>query len=249
MELTQQQVKFFHDNGFIRTEDTIDSALVDELHSFLKEQDKRKAAQRQVMGLETVGIQIQNVYDENPPLIDRLIRHRTMIEPLTSLLGENAVMLKNRHNHAEINRPGHADTRLHRDCLQWTCGLLTAIVYLEESTELNGATLVVPGSQRLAFVDIPYDDDGGGAWMGEYQQYRDLTRQAVVVPMPKGGILLFNGLLFHAAGKNRSTGTRASMVFAFKSVDELIQQPDESRQLLVSGKFIYRGNDADVIAQ
>lgn len=243
MELTQQQVKFFHDNGFIRIGDTIESSLVDELHSFIKEQDERKAAQRRAMGLETVGIQIRNVYDASPPLIDRLIRHPKMIGSLASLLGENIVMLKNRHNHAEINRPGDADTRLHRDCLQWTSGLLTAIVYLEETTELNGATLVVPGSQRLPFVDIPYDDDGGGAWMGEYQQYRDLLQQAVVVPMPKGGILLFNGLLFHAAGKNRSTGTRASMVFAFKSVDELIQQPDEARQLLVSGNFIYRGND------
>jgi hypothetical protein len=244
MGLTPQQVGFFHDAGFIRMEDAIEPALVVELHAFVQEQHERKLAQRRAAGLGTVGIQIRNVYDASPALIGRLATHPSMVGPLRSLLGENIIMLRNRHNHAEVNAPGDADTRLHRDALQWSRGIVTALVYLEDSTEANGCTHIIPGSQRLPFVDIPYDDDGGGAWMDEYDQYHDLIRQALPVPMPRGGILLFDGLLFHAAGRNRSTGTRASITLGFRSVDELVYRPDEERQLLVSGRFIYRGHDA-----
>ena len=119
---------------------------------------------------------------------------------------------------------------------------MTAAVYLQDSTVDNGATRVVPGSHNLPYVGVP-QANGGGTWMSEHEEYAGLEGQAVPVPMKEGDVLLFNGTLFHGVGHNPSGQTRTSMTLGFRSVDELDAKPDDARQILVSGQYIYRGND------
>jgi len=61
--------------------------------------------------------------------------------------------------------------------------------------------------------------------------------------MTKGSLLVFDGLLFHSTGFNTSKSSRKSIVLGYRSIDELDKTPDTSRQILVSGNHIYRGND------
>ncbi|MBV2156804.1 hypothetical protein [Kitasatospora sp. SUK 42] len=49
------------------------------------------------------------------------------------LLGPNVVYVLNRHNQGSVNAPGTREVRLHRDILQPTRGLLTAVVYFEDA--------------------------------------------------------------------------------------------------------------------
>jgi ectoine hydroxylase-related dioxygenase (phytanoyl-CoA dioxygenase family) len=79
--------------------------------------------------------------------------------------------------------------------------------------------------------------------MDEHHEYDGLADQALAVPMPEGGVLLFNGLAFHSVGHNRSGRTRISMTFGFRAADELDANPDDARQIIVAGAHIYRGND------
>jgi ectoine hydroxylase-related dioxygenase (phytanoyl-CoA dioxygenase family) len=79
--------------------------------------------------------------------------------------------------------------------------------------------------------------------MDEHSEFADMLDQAVPVPVPAGGALLFDGTLFHATGENTSANSRAAIVLGFRSCDELDALPDESRQVIVTGKRLYRGND------
>jgi phytanoyl-CoA hydroxylase len=182
--------------------------------------------------------------DRKPKLVDQLIKHPQLVTALTSLLGPNVFFVTNRHNHATVNdREGtKSEARLHRDILYPTRGLVTAVVYLEESTVTNGCTRILPGSHALPLVGVT-QPDGGGTWMDEHQVFDGLLEQAVPVPMPEGSILLFNGLVFHSVGHNQSDRTRTSITLGFRSADELEYSPDDHRLIAVAGRHLYRGND------
>lgn len=154
------------------------------------------------------------------------------------------VFVKNRHNHATINdaEATKSESRLHRDILQPTRGLITAAVYLEDATVENGCTHIVPSSQSLPFVGVP-QENGGGTWMDEHDEYAGLAEQALPVPMRAGSVLLFDGLSFHSVGQNLGGGTRTSVTLGFRAADELDFAPDNLRQVLIGGEQLYRGND------
>lgn len=183
---------------------------------------------------------IASVWDRSE-VIRRFFRSPPILGMLQSLLGPNIVLVKNRHNHLTVNGPGMNDGRLHRDILQWSRGLVTAILYLEPSTSENGCTSIIPGSQFLPFVGTP---NNGGTWMDEHEIFRDLLDQAVEVPMDAGDMLLIDSVAFHAAGRNKGTGTRLSLAMGFHSIDELSAEPLPAHQVTLSGDRLYRGNDA-----
>ena len=174
------------------------------------------------------------------PVFRKVFTSDLILGPLQSLLGPNIELVLNRHNHATFNRSGDSTTRLHRDVLQWSRAVVTAIVYLDPSTEETGCTHVVPGSQFLPFIGTP---NNGGTWMDEHSAFSDLIDQAVPVPVSKGGVLLIDSLVFHAAGFNRTPCTRLSVCCAYHSVDELSGVESDPKKTLVCGERLYRGND------
>jgi phytanoyl-CoA hydroxylase len=173
----------------------------------------------------------------------RVIGNRALTGALVSLLGPNVVLVTNRHNHATLNNYlGTPAEGMHRDILQPTRSIITAAIYLQDSNLGNGATRIIPGSHNLPYVGVP-QANGGGTWISEHEEYAGLEDQALPVPMDEGSVLLFNGSLFHGVGYNPSGQTRISMTFGFRSVDELDAKPDKSRQVIVAGEYMYRGND------
>ncbi|MFI6116940.1 phytanoyl-CoA dioxygenase family protein [Kitasatospora sp. NPDC051164] len=132
--------------------------------------------------------------------------------------------------------------RLHRDILQPTRGLLTALVYLEDATVDTGCTWIIPGSHQAPCVGVP-QPGGGGTWLDEHPELAYLGDQAVPVPVPAGGVLLFDATVFHTVGPNACTSTRAGVVLGYRSADELDAHPDPDRQIVVAGEQLYRGND------
>lgn len=235
-ELNPEQVRFFRNSGYIKLPDILSEKEVSELRDYLDTELDKQSTNK-----------LYRLYERNPQLIHRLITHPKLLEPLRSILGPNILFVKNRHNHMTRNDANSTqkDTRLHRDILQPTRGLLTALVYLEESTIDNGCTHIIPGSLYFPYVGVP-QPDGGGTWMDEHDEYNGLLDQALPVPMPAGGVLLFDGLVFHKVGLNKTKGQRRSLTLGFRSVDELDFKPDYTRQILVCGKIIYRGNDGAV---
>ena len=68
---------------------------------------------------------------------------------------------------------------------------LSAIWAIEEFTDDNGATQVIPGSHL---------------WAGEHPDER--AHEVVTATMPAGSVLIFDGATWHRGGANRGGGTR-----------------------------------------
>lgn len=239
--LSHEQARHYRSQGYYRLPGIFNPDETAEMRDFV-EREAAKERER----LKSVGgavLKIRGIYDRNTELMNRVVRHPALTGALTSLLGPNVVFVKNRHNHATVNdQQGSPAEGLHRDILQPTRGLLTAAVYLENSAAENGATRIIPGSQELPYVGVP-QEDGGGVWMGEHEEYAGLEDQAIQVPMTEGGVLLFNGLAFHGVGANASGDSRMSMTLGFRAADELDANPDTVRQVMVAGEQAYRGNE------
>lgn len=238
--LTHEQSRFFRDQGYYKLRNCYGDTELGALKKFVQDESDAHKGNHDP---SNPNRKLYGLYDRNPQLMDRALGNSALVGALTSLLGPNVVLVKNRHNHATINNQlGEPAEGMHRDILQTNRGLITAALYLQDATIENGATRIVPGSHNLPYVGTP-QENGGGTWMAEHQEYEGIEDQAVPVPMHAGDVLLFNGALFHGTGHNTSGKPRMSITLGFRSVDELEYSPDASRLVLVSGDYIYRGND------
>jgi hypothetical protein len=238
--LSHEQARFFRDQGYYRLLGVYDHDETHELRTFI---ESEAASSSEEADPSNPNKKLYGLYDRNPELMQRVLGNSALTGALISLLGPNVVFVKNRHNHATINdRQGEPAEGMHRDILQPSRGLVTAAIYLQASTVANGATRVVPGSHNFPYVGVP-QADGGGTWMAEHEEYEGLEDQAVPVPMSEGDVLLFQGTLFHGVGHNPSGERRMSVTLGFRSADELDALPDDTRQIMVTGSHIYRGND------
>jgi len=243
MTLTHEQVTHFRRVGYFRIDNVIDDALADELLACVAGDCPHLDAT--VTPISTA--KQYRMYEQHHSTMSRLVTHPDVVAAVSSILGPNVVFVTNRHNQSAMNYPGNVDTRLHRDVLHWSRNVITVVAYLADANEQNGCTCVVPGSQHLPLVGVP-QAAGGGTWMELHPEFEGLLDQAIPVPVRRGGILIFDGLLFHAAGANNTTSPRPAVVLGYRSVDELEADPDPANQILVAGRRIYRGNDrpADV---
>lgn len=168
--------------------------------------------------------------------------HPNLILALTTILGPDIELMVNRHNHARLNFAGDQKVELHRDILQSTRGIVTAILYLDESLISNGCTVILPGSHNY-LPDVPHTDHGGGGtWLTDYpDEFVGVVDQGLPVPVPAGGVLLFNSLVFHTIGENQTNNTRISLAFAYRANDEL-STIDEPKTRLVAGERRRVGN-------
>ncbi|GHF82739.1 hypothetical protein GCM10018790_70580 [Kitasatospora xanthocidica] len=232
--LTEQQARHFRDLGYLRLPDP---GLPRGLLAAVAEVIRTRAAR-----LPAGQTKVYRLYQHDRALLHRLVAHPALTAPLTALLGPNVVYVLNRHNQGSLNAPGAQEVRLHRDILQPTRGLLTAVVYFEDAGVETGCTWIVPGSHRAPYVGVP-QPGGGGTWMDEHPELADLVDQALPVPVPVGGVLLFDACVFHTVGPNTGVRTRTGAVLGYRSADELDANPDPTRQIVVAGTQLYRGND------
>ena len=235
MQLTTEQIRLFRHNGFLKIKDGLSADLVGrlktaihhDLHNEVEPVVRNKAGRAvrisQVLAREAVFRETATC----PPLLDAL----------AGLLGPHIEVVHNRHNHATLNLAAPKDASFHRDLVQWSRGLVSVIFFLEESTTENGCTQVVPGTHLLPGVDHLHH-----AERTDWVEESGVLTQFVSVPMPAGGILLMDGLVFHRIGRNRTAGSRMSMTLGYHSADELAAG-DDPKRWLVRGKRQYIGND------
>jgi hypothetical protein len=164
--------------------------------------------------------------------------HEPLKRDLGELLGPNVVLVLNRHNHLTLGRPCDVDHRFHRDVLQWSRSIVSAVVYLASFGEDAGSTAVVPGSHLLGHASRP---NNGGTWLDEWHGlFGELQDQALIPAGQAGDVLLLDGLVFHAAWPGRHPD-RPALVLAFRSEDELSDSIDDTDQLLFMGQRLYKG--------
>jgi ectoine hydroxylase-related dioxygenase (phytanoyl-CoA dioxygenase family) len=99
--------------------------------------------------------------------------------------------------------PGESAQGLHRDDVVYPLGwphpqvVLNTMWALDDFTEENGATLVVPGSHRTGPDERP--DDAA----------------AVPATMPAGSVMFYVGTVWHGGGANRTTERRLGVILEY----------------------------------
>lgn len=132
------------------------------------------------------------------PIWRKLAINSKIIDLAHHVLGERVVL---HAMQAHIVNPG-GDMVLHFDQQDLAPQppfpvIATAIVMLDDYTEENGATLVIPGSHKMA-------DPSGNA-----------LDNAVAATGAAGTVLFINGLLWHGTTKNRSPKPRHGLLIHF----------------------------------
>jgi phytanoyl-CoA hydroxylase len=240
MSLSVEQYNFFRHNGFLKLPKRLPSQIVDEqkkaILSHIEDQ-----VEPIVVDKDNRPIRISKIW-ERGGIFQEMLTHPYVLDPLETLLGPNIVYVLNRHNHATLrlrdDRAAAMSSGTHRDVDEWSRTILTVIFYLEDTNLDNGCTHVVPGThlaQGRPYGSPTIDDDPALRASG-------ILDQRVPVPMPAGGLLAIDSMLFHAAGHNKTSGSRISMTAGYHSVDPFAGVSDPKR-VLVRGEMIYQGND------
>ncbi|NKB69531.1 MAG: hypothetical protein GKR89_20875 [Candidatus Latescibacteria bacterium] len=235
MALTNEQIRHFRHNGYLK----FDQPLPDSMVSDLKEAiwaDIEAVVEPTTRDSNGRPVRLSQVL-ERAAIFRRAATFGPALDALQGLLGRQIELVKNRHNHATLNYQSAAGDHFHRDAMQWSRSLVTLVFYLEETTLDNGCTQLVPGTHLLPGLGYLHRLDEE-----EWVAASRLLHQAVPIPMPAGGILALDGLVFHRMGSNHTDGTRISMTMGYHSADEL-DGGDDPRRLLVRGQRPYAGND------
>jgi ectoine hydroxylase-related dioxygenase (phytanoyl-CoA dioxygenase family) len=129
----------------------------------------------------------------------RLALHPRLIALAKAMLGDNVVLLM---QNGVINRPDRRQfqTSWHRDLnyQHWTSSrslAISALVCLEDFSPETGGTTFLPGSHK--FEHFPPDEL--------------VTRFETTPVLPAGSMILFDSMVFHRAGLNRSNRVRRAV--------------------------------------
>jgi ectoine hydroxylase-related dioxygenase (phytanoyl-CoA dioxygenase family) len=165
---------------------------------------------------EEIGNAIRNVM-ELPlfnPLFAELIAYEPVLDVLEALFGTAEFAF---HNYKCIIKAPRVSSRFcwHRDLpyLQHsTPHLITAMLCLDDMTEANGATVVMPGTHAIPHeavkdsdTDIPEKDLPAG--------------EKVMVRCPAGSMVLFHVNIIHGGGANRSDAPRRNVIGIWSGPD------------------------------
>ena len=207
-------------------------ALPDHLRRHVSTERDRLKLQPQYNDLtaEQVGNAVKLVM-ELPlfdPLFGELICYAPLLDVLQTLFGSGEFAF---HNYKAIIKAPRVSSRFawHRDLpyvYHTTSNIITAMLCLDDMTEANGATVVLPGSHHVRDDPIPESDRD----IPEEKIPRDARR--VTVTCRAGAAVLFHATIIHGGGANRSDATRRNIISIWTGPDTYPILPD---------RFAYQG--------
>ena len=151
-------------------------------------------------------------YDE---IFLRIAAHAELLDLVREILGQYVVLTQ---QNGVFNAPGqgHAQRAYHRDLpyqhfVSTRPLAVSALFCVDAFTAETGATTVIPGSHRLEM----FPSDAVAA---------ELDTTVIAEP---GSFIVFDSMLFHRAGANRSSGVRRAVnhVFAVPIIAQQISLP------------------------
>ncbi len=150
------------------------------------------------------------------PIYWPLIDHPRVLPLLEAVMGENLILAS---LNSRVVRPGEGRQTLHADVPEalhrpGAPVMMNTGWMLDDFTEDNGATFIVPGSHHMGRRTPPED-----------LEVNRLTRAVA----PAGSVLLFNGQCWHAGGENRTDRPRHCLFGHYRVADWTRFQLDPHR--------------------
>jgi ectoine hydroxylase-related dioxygenase (phytanoyl-CoA dioxygenase family) len=165
---------------------------------------------------EQVGNAVRNIM-ELPlfaPEFAELIVYPPVLDVLEALFGTSEFSF---HNYKCIIKSARVSSRFvwHRDLPYLehsTPNLITAMICLDEMTEANGATVVMPGTHRVPHESVTEADT-------DIPEEKLPPGERAVVRCPAGSLVLFHVNIVHGGGANRTDHPRRNVISIWSGPD------------------------------
>lgn len=236
--LTNEQINFYHDNGYIIIPKGCSDDLIDAFNSHVYTIRSGEVipdwASPDRSGFEHKNRFSIRVF--NPHLHDgfslQMMKLPIVRGALAQLLGDEAVGIQSMYFYKEPGAKGQAAHQDYYYIKNEPNTMIAASITLEKTDEENGCLWVIPGSHKLGL--LPH---GAVKNLAEHEHHTsetediDLTQEIPVI-MEKGDILIFHNLLIHSSTLNRSTDRwRRSYVCHYIQHNSTIEREDLKKKI------------------
>ena len=253
--LSPEQVRRFHEQGFLVVEDAVSAAEVGAMQAELADWTERSRAEKSPFGAPTVDgrprFDMGAEHSAERPALRRVnnpsdisaaflavMRDSRVPDMVAALIGPSV-----RFHHCKVNLklPGtHTEVGFHQD-FPYTPhsndDLVTALVMIDDMTAENGPLEVVPGSHRGPLHTL-YDGDRFVGYVAAEVE-REARAGLVTVTGRSGGVCLMHTRLLHGSAANHSDRSRGLYICVYNAADAVplavSPLPNPNQGLLVRG--------------
>lgn len=238
VNLSDEQVRFFRDNGYLSVPRITTDAEVSSLRTFYDdvfdnpEAHGLRKVDRSPKGEPESLFQVHSAERKFPTLLETTYFHNAR-RAAARLLGVPVEQVTG-YNHMLRKPPRHgAVTPWHQDEEGWSLGTparlfvhraLNCWMPLDEATVESGCMQFIPGS-HLNEQHYPHVDRGDGTGVRVAQGFDEA--EAAACPIPAGGATFHHCRTLHYSGPNTTENPRRAMVFVFHTTPARIRAPGE----------------------
>jgi len=222
--LTDAQLAFYHENGFLVVEDVF---AEDELAELRKAADELLTKSGPIVrGNPRLEIEPETqdgklVVRKIEPIIDVIPAFRTLANderltaPAAQIFGEPAILFEDKLNY----KPPHVGSAypLHQDYSYWTeytDRLITVTLYFDDATPENGCLRFVPGSHKRGLMERPTGERHIIEW--------EMKEPGIAVDAPgkAGSLVFFSCYTAHHSFPNRSDKERRAILYTYNPASD-----------------------------
>ena len=223
--VTNSDIEFYQDNGFIQYKSFFTAAEMDRLRAVIDDaigsrRDRILGAEgggRTSEDYERVFNQMVNMWVDNPGSKEIAFSQR-IAETGRRLSGARHVRIY--HDHAMVKPAGQQskETNCHQDAPYWPMdplGSFSAWIAVDDVTVDNGCLFFVPASHKFGILEpIRLGVEGESIADKMREQGHDVA-EPVAMEMAAGGVTFHHGCNFHFAGPNRTDQPRRAFAIIF----------------------------------
>lgn len=223
--LSEQQIAFYHEYGYLTVENVLSAAELTALRQVTDEFVERSraiSAHDDIFDLEPdhSAEQPRLRRIKNPILhhevYDQTLRHPGILAIVEQLIGAG---VRSNGNKLNMKEPDHGSAvEWHQDWAFYphtNDDLLAVGVAIDDMTEENGCMLMVPGSHRAQLRS----HHENGVFVGAVSEPDFQPRQVAKCLVKAGGITIHHARTLHASTPNHSSKPRRLLLFQYCSLD------------------------------
>ena len=223
--LTQQQIAFYHEHGYLGVENVLSQREVDDLRrvtDVFVEKSREVSEHTEVFDLEPGHT------PENPKLrrlkspieqhavYRETLHHEKILAMVSQLIGYG---LRCNGNKLNMKQPGYGSpVEWHQDWAFYphtNDDLLAVGVVIDDMTKENGPLLVIPGSHKGPV----YDHHLNGHFCGAVTDPTFSDKGTTPVMVKAGGITIHHVRMLHGSVSNTSDNPRRLLLFQYCAID------------------------------
>lgn len=225
MKLDENQLKEFHENGFLVLKNFADSQTCDEILQKAQIHLKNKIApietEQEYMKNDEDEItvrRLRQVYDREEIFRDWMTNEK--IRPILKQILNDTPVLTLAHHNSIMTKLPHESTRTfwHQDRRYWNFennDLVSVWLSLGDEFLENGLLEFIPKSHKIEFSKDRFDEVDN--FLDENEENKKLIETKVHTNLQKGDVVLFHCKTLHHANKNNTDQAKISFVYTVRA--------------------------------